>query len=89
LTISELAWQSKQNGELLKAMNEAEIQYLMTVDKNLQYQQNLAKYGVQIILLLTYNNRLKTLLSQVNAIEMALLQSPAEESVFVIDLRTE
>jgi predicted nuclease of predicted toxin-antitoxin system len=53
LTITELGWQSKQNGELLKAMQEEEIQCLMTVDKNLQYQQNLAKYGVPRILLLT------------------------------------
>jgi hypothetical protein len=35
------------------------------------------------------NNRLKTLLAQVNAIETALLQSPSEQNVFVIDLRIE
>ena len=37
ISVPDLGWQSKKNGELLTAMDSAEIYYLLTSDKNLRY----------------------------------------------------
>ena len=37
-SVPDLGWQSKENGELLATMDESEIEFLLTVDKNLRYQ---------------------------------------------------
>ena len=43
-TVSDLGWNGKTNGELLKLMIDQQFEALITFDKNLQYQQNLSKY---------------------------------------------
>jgi predicted nuclease of predicted toxin-antitoxin system len=52
LTVSDLGWQAKQNGELLAAMLEEKIQVLITADKNLRFQQNLEKIGICVVILM-------------------------------------
>lgn len=41
-SVPDMGWTSKKNGELLEAMTIEGIDILLTVDKNLQYQQHLA-----------------------------------------------
>lgn len=85
-TVSEMGWANKQNGELLTAMEEEGFDILLTVDKNLQYQQNLDKYSVKVIVLRTFNNRYKTLTSFIPKIEEDILQND-DDKVLEIDLR--
>lgn len=87
ISVPDLGWQSKENGELLAAMDESGIEYLLTVDKNLRFQQNLSNYKVRIILLLTYSNRLKILIDEVAEIETKIKQSDSSNNVIEIDLR--
>lgn len=54
-----------KNGELLAAMLEERIQVLITLDKNLQYQQNVAKAGIGVIVLHGRSNKLHDLLKLV------------------------
>jgi len=61
LTVTERGWSGLKNGRLL-ALAEAEFEVLLTVDQNLNYQQNLKAFNIGIILLVARNNRLKTLL---------------------------
>jgi hypothetical protein len=86
-TVPELGWGSKKNGDLLKAMQEKEINILITVDKNLRFQQNISKYSIQVILLLTFDNRLKTLLNHISKIEEGINNIKESDKVVVIDLR--
>jgi predicted nuclease of predicted toxin-antitoxin system len=60
-TVPDLGWQSKKNGELLIAMAEIGIDYLLTADKNLRFQQNLDSHSVKIVVLLTHDTRRKFL----------------------------
>lgn len=60
-TVHGKGWASKKNGELLELTSENEFDYLITLDKNIKYQQNLNKYNFRIILLLTKNSRIETL----------------------------
>jgi hypothetical protein len=39
----DLGWDTLSNGELLRAAEEAAFQILLTTDKNIRYQQNLAE----------------------------------------------
>ena len=76
LSVHDLGWASKKNGELLKAMKAAEIEILVTADRNLVHQQNIAKSGIHIIVLKTRHNRYKTLVNHVQQIEKAILAYP-------------
>jgi len=49
-TVRQMGWSSLKNGELLtKAQYEFDV--LITIDKNIKYQQNLLKYEISIIVL--------------------------------------
>lgn len=67
-SIPDLGWQSKKNGELLTAMDATGITYLLTADRNLQFQQNRDKYEVVLVVVATHDTRLKHLASHVSTI---------------------
>lgn len=86
-SVPDLGWQSKKNGELLSAMSENGINILLTADRNLRFQQNLARYGVRIVVLLIHDTRRKTLEPLVTKIEQAILDWDDREEIIEIDLR--
>jgi hypothetical protein len=47
----DLGWDTLSNGELLKAAEEAAFEVFLTTDKNIRYQQNLAKRVIAIVVL--------------------------------------
>jgi len=67
-----MQWVGKKNGELLQLMAENGIDALVTIDKNLKFQQNLDKYNIQIIILLAFNNKLQTLIPFIEPLEKDL-----------------
>ncbi len=50
-TVSDQKWNGIKNGELLKLLTSEGYDALLTFDKNLQYQQNFAKYTVTVFVL--------------------------------------
>ena len=71
VSVTERGWSGIENGELL-ALAEAEFDVFLTVDQNIQYQQNLKASTIAIILLSARNNRLKTLLPLMPEVRDAL-----------------
>ena len=61
LTVRNMGWLGKKNGELLKLMTENHIDVFITVDRNLPYQQNLTRLTFKIIVLRAKDNTRKTL----------------------------
>ena len=53
LTVFEKGWSTKQNGDLLRTAEQEGFEILVTTDQNLKYQQNLASYGIAIVVLPT------------------------------------
>jgi len=49
-SVKEMAWRGITNGKLLDLMSEHEFQIIITNDKNLPHQQNLAKRQISAIL---------------------------------------
>jgi hypothetical protein len=51
-----MGWASKRNGELL-ALAEADFDVFLTVDRNLSFQQDLARFNVAVVVLVARGNR--------------------------------
>ena len=60
-SVKDMDWLGKKNGELLCLLIENKFEIFVTVDKNLQYQQNLARLPLTIFVLRALDNRLQTL----------------------------
>lgn len=58
-TVSEMGWSSLKNGNLMKVAIELGFDVMLTVDKNLQYQQNLKEYDMVIVVFDVLFNRLQ------------------------------
>lgn len=86
-TVNEMGWSSLVNGDLLKALVSEGFDILLTVDKNLPFQQNLTKYPLQVVVLRSLDNRFKTLFPHIIDIELGMLSLKDDDKVLVIDLR--
>jgi hypothetical protein len=60
-TVQELHWQGKKNGELLGLMTLSGFDVFITLDKNLQHQQNLKRFSIKIIILDSSDSRYQSL----------------------------
>jgi len=73
-TVPECGWASKSNGDLL-ALAEAEFDVFLTADQNLEYQQNLERFDLAIIVLVARSNRLPDLLPLIPVAAEAILDA--------------
>lgn len=60
-TMRQMGWNGLKNGELLKRLIEAQFDALLTVDQNIEYQQNIAKLPLAVIIMVARKNRLEAL----------------------------
>lgn len=68
LSVKDMNWLGKKNGELLELIIENNFEIFVTVDRNLPYQQNLQRLPFTIFVLCAVNNRRDTLQKLVPAI---------------------
>jgi hypothetical protein len=66
-----MGWSGLKNGELLDNA-QAEFDVLLTVDRNMQYQQNLKGRSIAVVILRGINNRLATLVPLIPDVETLL-----------------
>ena len=59
--VIDMGWSSKRNGELLKLMVDQHFEALVTVDQNLQFQQNLQASGIAVVVAIARTNRVREL----------------------------
>lgn len=71
-TVRRMGWLGKKNGDLLALMTGAGFEVLLTVDKNLQYQQHLAAAGVAVVVMDAKTNTVADLAPLVPAVLAAL-----------------
>ncbi|MBL8240802.1 MAG: DUF5615 family PIN-like protein [Bryobacterales bacterium] len=60
-TVVQCGWSGKKNGELL-ALADSLFDVLLTLDKNLPYQQNLDTKGIAVLIVRARSNRIQDLL---------------------------
>ena len=77
-TVRDKGWQSKTNGELIQLMLEDNFHLLITFDQNLQYQQNLTKYPVAVLVINSSNNQYSTIQKFINILKATIdkIESP-------------
>lgn len=57
LTVRQMGWLGLENGHLLAAAVEAGFDVLLTIDKNMRHQQNMANYEIAVIMFDAVSNR--------------------------------
>lgn len=75
ITVQRKGWASIKNGKLL-ALAAGEYDVLLTADKGMEYQQNLATLPVAILIVLARSNRIEDVAAAVPAILAALAVLP-------------
>jgi hypothetical protein len=60
-TVPEQGWSGKRNGELMR-LAEPEFEAFITMDRGIEYSQNLARFDLAVILLRAVSNRLQDLM---------------------------
>ena len=83
-TVSDKQWNSFTNGRLLELMLRDNFDALFTFDKNLQYQQNFAKYPITVLILNSPLNSYKELAALVPQIKNFLTHEPLPKGPTVI-----
>lgn len=64
-SVPDMGWAGKKNGELLALAEENAVEVFVTVDQGIEYQQNIAKRRLGIVLLRTKSSRYSDLVKYV------------------------
>ncbi len=61
-TVSDKRWNGLFNGKLMAKCVENDIDILLTVDKNILFQQSIIKYDITVVVFDTTNSKINTLI---------------------------
>ena len=62
-TVTEKGWSGLKNGQLMTAASAEGFDILLTIDKNLQHQQNVGKYPLIVVILNSPSSKLEMLVT--------------------------
>lgn len=79
-TVQEEGWGSYQNGQLLRQAESA-FDVLLTADRKMQYQQNLASFSIGVVVIITPRLRLRELRSVLDPMRAAIVSVKAGEII--------
>ncbi|MBV8753495.1 MAG: DUF5615 family PIN-like protein [Hyphomicrobiales bacterium] len=75
-TVQQMGWAGIRNGQLLNLAS-PEFDVLVTVDRNLSFQQNLDSFSIAVVVLHAKTNRLADLIPLVSALLAAIETAPS------------
>ena len=81
-TVQEEGWASFANGELLGRAHES-FDVLLTADRRLEFQQNLSRFAVGVVVIITPDLRFRTIRPAMEAIREALTAVSAGQVIRV------
>ena len=82
-TVNFMGWSGKKNGELLGLMVYHGFDALVTLDKNIPFQQNIEKFPIRYFVLDAEENRIATLQPYIQALQDFLENDNQEKVVFI------
>jgi predicted nuclease of predicted toxin-antitoxin system len=71
-TVNEKGWTGLKNGQLMAAASADGFDLLLTIDKNIQHQQNIGNYPLIVVILNTPSSKLEILVTFLPALEQQL-----------------
>jgi predicted nuclease of predicted toxin-antitoxin system len=86
LTVPEMGWTSKQNGDLL-ALADVQFDIFLTVDRNLSFQQDVGRFKIAVIVMVAKGNRHADLVPLIpNLLAMLDAAKPGHVTKVVTDI---
>ena len=83
-TVSDMKWNGIKNGKLMSLCVEHHFDLLLTIDKNLMFQQNLDKYELTIAVLNSSTSKIEELLQFMPSFK-AQVDKLEKHKAFIID----
>ena len=83
-TVQQQRWAGLKNGELLSRAERAGFQVFLTADQNLEFQQNISRSGLRVLVLRAASNVLEDLLPLVPS-ALAVMQDIRPGQLIRID----
>lgn len=83
VTVRDMGWSGRRNGELMKLMLEYEFDLLITLDKGFEHQQNFIDHPIPVLVLKVRRSDYEFLLPLVDKIR-TLLTNKLPEGITVI-----
>lgn len=83
-TVSQMDWRGVQNGQLLKLLDNYGFDFLLTMDKNIQFQQHLQRYKVKVILIIAPDNKHQTVKNIIPKVEEIILSKHDKDDPIII-----
>jgi hypothetical protein len=84
-TVPEAGWAGKKNGELLSLAEKSGFEIFLTLDQGVEYEQNLTRRTIAVILMSARSSRLADLLPRIPAVLTALRSVRAGQLVRVTE----
>jgi predicted nuclease of predicted toxin-antitoxin system len=84
-TVGFMGWSGKKNGELLGLMVYHGFEALVTLDKNIPFQQNVEKFPIRYFVLDAEENRISTLQPYILVLQK-ILEDEIEDKVIVVKI---
>jgi predicted nuclease of predicted toxin-antitoxin system len=82
-TVRDMGWSGLSNGDLITQMMQENFNVLVTFDKNLQYQQNLSKYDILVLVIHAPDNTYNTIREYARKVNDALAQLPSQGLIII------
>lgn len=83
-TARQMGWNGKKNGELLGLLTRDAFEVLITMDRNIEHQQNLERYPIAIILLKAATNK-RTTIQPLIPIVLKLLKGNLKRGISIVE----
>ena len=84
-TVNQEKWNGLKNGELLSTAQESGFTILLSIDKNLQHQQNMERYTISIVILNSNSSKIEDLKEFVPNLKIQL-EEIEEGQIYVVDI---
>ena len=84
-TVQYMGWSGKKSGKLLGLMVFHGFDVLVTLDKNIQFQQNIDKFPIQYFILDANENKIDTLQPYITELKR-VLEEKIEEKITLISV---
>ena len=84
-TVTEMGWNGLYNGKLMTKCVESSFDILLTIDKNILYQQSVAKYDLTVVVLNAQDSKISTLSAFIPSFE-AKLKSFEKNNLYTLEI---
>lgn len=82
-TVSEMKWNGIKNGKLISLCIENDFDLVLTIDKNLMFQQNVGKHNITIAVLNSLTSKIEELVLFIPSFKFQIKNLEKHKSYFI------